>query len=141
MRRVLVVAITGCLAAVSAGCGMGSPGKRYPGRLVPEAHDPGQSPSVPGAAAVVVAQVIRLPAPKGSRKLIPAVNLSRAQSPWPAGCKQFCRSQTDTNELEIAQSAGKLQVSGPRKGGWTPIRVRGHPGRAVLNLSPGGRTA
>jgi hypothetical protein len=74
--------------------------------------------------------------PAGFRlfELIPAINHSRPQSPGPAGCLQFYSWHGDPNYLEIAQSAGSLQVPAPTAGDLVPIRVRGHPGRAARNL-------
>jgi hypothetical protein len=43
------------------------------------------------------------------------------------------RGKTLPNELVITQGAGKLTVSKPTTGGWTPITVRGHAGHAAHN--------
>ena len=210
MRGVALVAVAGCLAAVSAGCpavgsAAGGPVVSYhgyggtaivsaDGRTVTVGEfgascpatvravaresinrvalflrfvTPASPATCPQAAAPrVPSQEIRLRAPLGSRmlvngatgratawisarlvlrptvlptgyrlfELIPAVDLARAQSPGPAGCVQSYGGRTLPNELVIVQSAGGLQVPGPGKGGWTPIRVRGHPGRAARNL-------
>jgi hypothetical protein len=209
MRRVLVVAITGCLAAVSAGCGVIGSGaggqvvsfQGYGGTAIVSADGrtvtigpylpdcpakvtvvaresatqvalflqhltPAHPPPCQQAMPALVDSQVRLHAPLGSRKLvdgatgkptawisarlvlrptvlpagfrpfelIPAINHSRPQSPGPAGCVQFYSWHGDPNYLEIVQSAGSLQVPGPAKGGLTPIRVRGHHGRAARNL-------
>lgn len=90
------------------------------------------------ATAWISARLVLRPAalPAGYRltELIPAADISRAQSPGPRGCKQFYRSQRDANELEIVQSAGSVQIPGAGSGGWTRIRVRGYAGRASRNL-------
>jgi hypothetical protein len=90
------------------------------------------------ATAWISARLVLRPTrlPRGYRlaELIPAVDLARAQSPGPAGCKQFYRSPNKASELEIIQTAGTLRQPGLARAGGTPIRVRGHPGHANRNM-------
>jgi hypothetical protein len=77
----------------------------------------------------------RLPPGYQPAKLIPAADLSRAQSPGPAGCTQFYPSPKKTRWLEIIQAAGQLPRSEtPQVVAGHPIRVRGHPGHAGRNV-------
>ncbi len=94
-------------------------------RFVTPANPP---PCPQAAAAMVPAQQIRLRAPLGGRKLVDGA--TGTATAWSSA---VLRGRTLPTELVIMQSAGR-QVPGPGRGGWTPIRVRGHPGRAARNL-------
>src|SRR5215471_2114403 len=85
-------------------------------------------------SARLILRPTRLPPGYRLADLIPAVNLSRAQSPGPAGCTQFYRSPNKASELEIIQTAGTLRRPGLARAGGIPIRVRGHPGHADRNM-------
>jgi hypothetical protein len=89
------------------------------------------------ATAWISARLILKPAqlPDGYRlaDLIPAVNLARAQSPGPAGCRQFYQSPETSAQLEIVQTVGPFRQQGLITVGGTPIRVRGHIGYATRN--------
>ncbi|MDR2987233.1 MAG: hypothetical protein LBV34_20585 [Nocardiopsaceae bacterium] len=92
------------------------------------------------ATAWISARLVLRPTrvPLGYRlanRIIPAADLTRAQSAGPAGCTQFYRSPKKSNELAIIQTAGKLPRSvTPQVIGGHPIRVRGHAGRASRNV-------
>lgn len=49
-----------------------------------------------------------------------------------AACMQIYQSQNAADEFEIIQSAAGLQLQ--YRGGWRPIWVRGHPGRAAADM-------
>jgi hypothetical protein len=89
------------------------------------------------ATAWISARLILRPAHLPDRyrltDLIPAVDLARAQSPGPAGCKQFYQSPDTAAELEIFQTADPFRQPGLSTTGGTPIRVRGHLGYATHN--------
>ena len=88
------------------------------------------------AIAWISARLVLRPAvlPAGYRfsDLIPAADLSRRLGP--AGAVQFYGSPDTPAAMEITQSAGSLRIPGLGAGGWTAIRVRGHPGRAGRNV-------
>jgi hypothetical protein len=74
---------------------------------------------------------------------IPAGYRSRGLMPWlssslyprgvrSAACMQTYQLENGPDEFAIIQSAAGLQLHHP--GGWTPIRVRGHPGRAAAGV-------
>jgi len=206
MRQVAALAVLGCIAAISSGCGgagdqvvsyqgyggtaivsadgrtitVGQFGASCPAKVKAVAREsdtrvalflqfstPRNPPSCMNAAAAIIpTQKVRLRAPLGSRELvdgrtgratawitarlilrpahlptgyrlaelIPAVDLSRAQSPGPAGCTQFYGSPNKASELEIIQTAGTLRQPGIARAGGTAIRVRGHPGHATRNM-------
>ena len=85
-------------------------------------------------SARLVLRPTRLPPGYHLFELIPAVDLSQAQSPGPAGCTQIYRSPNRASELVIVQSAGTLGLSRLARPGWTPVRVRGYPGHANRNI-------
>jgi hypothetical protein len=117
-----------------------------------------------GSMAIVPAQRIRLRASLGHRKLvngatrtatpslsaklilqprfIPAGFRSRGPMPWMGGdlyardgqsaaCTQTYKALHGPDEFSIVQSSAGLQLP---YSGWTPIRVRGLPGRAVRGV-------
>jgi hypothetical protein len=208
MRRAAVMATTGCLATVAAGCGLIGSGANgqvsYQGfggtaivstdgrtltvgpyglscgatvtvvaressrrvALFVQYLTPDNPPACPphsGTAALRSEETIRLRAPLGRRKLVdgatgratawisarlvlrptvlppgyrlrqlrPWINLTQSSRP---SCAQFYQAQNDPNIVEIVQSGGSLALPGPGQGGWTPIQVRGHRGRASRNL-------
>lgn len=65
--------------------------------------------------------------------IVPMGSMSGTQG-VAAGAIQYYTRLADPNGLSIVQSAGSVPVPGPAPGGWMPIRVRGHQGRATRNL-------
>lgn len=96
--------------------------------------DGATSQAIGRISAGLVLRLTALPVGYRLSDFIPAVDLSRAQSLGPAGASQIYDSLNSADALIIKQSAGSLRVPGPGPGGWTSIRVRGHPGRATRNL-------
>lgn len=82
-------------------------------------------------SARLVLRPTALPPGYRLRELRPRINLTQSSRP---SCAQFYQAQNDPNIVEIGQSGGSLQLPGPGRGGWTPIQVRGHRGRASRNL-------
>ncbi|HEX6523840.1 MAG TPA: hypothetical protein VF070_28140 [Streptosporangiaceae bacterium] len=67
------------------------------------------------------------------RSIVPTGRMSGAQG-IAAGATQYYVRSDGSNGLAIVQSAGNAKVPGPAPGGWVPIVVRGHSGRATRNL-------
>jgi hypothetical protein len=82
-------------------------------------------------SARLVLRPTALPPGYRLRELRPWITLTQSSRP---SCLQYYQAQNDPNVLEIVQSGGSLQLPGPGPGGWTPIQVRGHRGRASRNL-------
>jgi hypothetical protein len=73
--------------------------------------------------------------PHGYRltELMPSLNLTRSQISSPT-IVQFYHANRAPNVMEIVQTAGTPPRLGPSAASWTPIRVRGHRGRAAPNV-------
>jgi hypothetical protein len=124
--------------------------------------NPPACPPGSGTAALRSEQTVRLRAPLGRRRLVDGATGS--PTPWisarfvlrptalPPGyrllelrpwlnltgtsrpaCAQSYQAPDDPDVLEIIQTAGSGPILGGA-GGWTKIRVRGHPGQASRNL-------
>jgi len=79
--------------------------------------------------------VLRLPGASYQLKSIEPTGYLSGAREVEAGVTQYYAAQLHgATGLFIVQSAGSVHMPGPGPGGWFPIRVRGHPGRATSNL-------
>lgn len=67
------------------------------------------------------------------RSIVPTGRMSGTHG-VAAGAIQYYARSDGSNGLSLVQSAGSAEVPGPAPGGWVPILVRGHSGRATRNL-------